>query len=112
MAHALGPRVVSVLEQLAHFTGVCVLEVQLDVVLRAAGETIRRGGERGVGGGFVLPVELAGVPTFAAGPFVLCVCQSWCLSAEEGMRMEREGEGGGGREGGRQTSKILPSGSV
>lgn len=99
MPHALGPRLVAVLEQLAHFAGFCVLEVQLDVVVRAAGETVRGGGERGVAGGHVLPVELAGLPAFAGGPFVLRGRVSGGLSAR--------GVGGGG-----QTSKILPLGSV
>lgn len=74
MTDALGPRIVSVLKQLAHFAGVCVLEVQLDVVLGTPGETVRRGCERGVAGGFVLPVQLAGVPALVLGPFVLCAC--------------------------------------
>lgn len=74
MADTLGPRLVAVLVQLAHLAGVCVLEVQLDVVLRATGETVCCGGERGVAGGAVLPVEIAGVPALAVGPFVLWDC--------------------------------------
>lgn len=74
MAHTLGPRVVAVLEELAHFAGLAVLEVQLDVVLRAPAETVRGGRERGVAGSGVLPGQLTGVPAFARGPSVLGVC--------------------------------------